>query len=285
MILELEGSPVAVRRSDPAAPDLEDDLRTVLRAMAEAATAAPILKELTGLLGWPEARLMDTLAELEAGGMVEPWEDCPAGIAIMLTNLAADRLRLRLVGGEGEMTTTGRFGLRWLPLGARDRPPKKAARGTAGTVVHLEADLADLDGPALLDSLPDPHAVDPGDHVEAAEFFEGRRRMLADPQFRGFTAYEQLVAREFLRFVHIRGIREIWDGEQTAVVCGSCGNRPLAEAEFCCRCNRSGLDHLTGPPPKLRKDSAKKQKKKAAPAAWKAGQGSEAKRKAGLAAR
>jgi hypothetical protein len=237
----------------------EDDLAVVIRSIARAKTAAPLVSELVAALGWEPDRLQDALAEAEVAGLVDPWPECEAGCAVVLSALAADRLGLQLVGGETEASTSGRFALRWLPAGSRPRARKVGRLGKAGVEVTLESDLDGPDGPASLDDLADPRSQDPGSYTDGLIWFESKRRS-APPGGTGWTPQE-LLARGFLKFVHLVGLRERWDGEQYDVkICGSCGDRPMTEMEVCLRCNRSGLDALIRPSPRPKRTQPPKPK-------------------------
>ncbi len=58
--------------------------------------SSPRVEDLADHLGRDVEDLWDEFQELERRGLVEVWPDHPAGPAVMLSSLTADRLRLRL---------------------------------------------------------------------------------------------------------------------------------------------------------------------------------------------
>jgi hypothetical protein len=171
------------------------------------------------------ARLLDAgpeavaaaLAELVGRGLVEIWSRPAGGPAAVLSPLAAAQLGVRLDAS----------GRRWVPAGSRERAPRRY-------------DSA----PFRLDDLADPRAADPAEVVERGEELMLKLAARADAGKGAGRGADWKAWPRAVPTPTILGGLGIWPRAAVAPVCDQCANLPLPLLAYCCRCCRSGVDHL-----------------------------------------
>lgn len=196
--------------------DLSDLCRRLLRALIAAPIAWQTPPQLAALVGGPREAALDALAELDAAGWLDPWEN-EGELFVTLTTYAAERLGVRLIAGGRSET------LRWAPLDAHEPCPRAPGRGQG-----------DVDA---LDLIPDP-SPGPEAEIEAAE----RAERLGPVRVADFEAPS--LANLPRPAILIGSGLTPWPGpgQTLGPTCPACRSRPLPEKAYCLVCDRWGLD-------------------------------------------
>ncbi len=154
--------------------DVPPPVADLVATMASLSTAAPTLVELAEATGLDLEALQDVLTDADAAGLLTIWGDCPDGVAVTLSPLAAELAGLRLAEGPERV---GRYLFKWEPADApvpREFNVPEAWTVTASSLANPEIETGDF-----LDKFVDPSAVQPS---EAVEFEERVRDHLATPR-------------------------------------------------------------------------------------------------------
>lgn len=206
-----------------------------LHALASWERAIVPLSALPGLLGLPEDAALDLVADLEAAGLVETWDDENDTPTVILSSLAAEMLDLELVPPGLDRPLESRWVKKTRKVRADVLKPRKG--------VHRDSELSDLDvGPGFLANLADPRAADPAVVVPEAldRLAEFRAASAAGKPPRGLWG---------IPVTHY-GLTCIWpvavtkDGR-----CEACGGRWARGLAICVTCNRCAWIDAPGTPP------------------------------------
>ena len=210
---------------------IPDVLRVALLALTRGHTAAIRVDRAASVLGTSADEAARMLADLQEADLAEVWEQGPGGRpCVVLTPRGA-----ALLGLEMSDRRKAGFNLFWAARGKGDDPGPRLA------IALAETDVTEPDRPGLLDMLPDPHAVDPGEAVAEDDH-------LSDPARRKATV--RAVASGTVnppRPTVILGITAQWPIERPpGTPCPVCRGLPLGRLVYCAAdgCERSGLDFM-----------------------------------------
>jgi hypothetical protein len=232
------------RRSGPDLPpersmsfDEETDVSALLKILVKLPTATPTVDELAEAYGMDLDAFNDALSQADVLGLVQAWEGDT--LAVILSSFGAEQLGVRLEEIEGKV---GEALFRWVPLDAPIPEEPKASNRRAMPASVLAGDEDDFD---YLDSLADPKALEPIELVGRLEQLEGKLPATA----KEFVKQQAIVYRPNF---HLLGLRQRWDGpgREHEGPCIGCLSRSLLPTEYCCCCDRSGVDFLLPPLPK-----------------------------------
>jgi hypothetical protein len=225
---------------------VDPDVDLLVQVLATLPTAAPTLDELATATGWPADHLSDALEAAEVAGLVEPWEDSPDGLSVILGPLAASRAGLRLEEVKGG---AGRFLFRWAAAG--DPEPKARNDDRTGMILVSAILAPGMAVAEYFDMLPDPNAREPIEVVAAGERLEATLPAPGQAREKKEREGRQAAIDPTIRPAHLLGLRVQWGAaEDGSGPCIGCQNRPLALLELCVRCDRAGFDFLMPPVPR-----------------------------------
>lgn len=200
--------------------------------------------DLAGLWDMPPDDALDVASDAEAEGLVETIEDDDGTLLARLS--PAGRVRAGLLP-EGHQRidyrdSSGRVLSLIVPdaiaralvtLDARQRRSELRWRAL-GLVTGVPDDPGEL--APVVERVEDPGTPDPLDALAVAE------ETPAPPPGKRRTAVRRPAPRPSL----VLGLGCRWDGPETpeALPCPGCGGAPLPVIGYCCRCDRSGAEHL-----------------------------------------
>lgn len=246
------------------------EAEATLAALAEFRSALVPISVLPDLFNMAEADALDTVAELEAAGLVETWADEEyLGFVphIILSSYAAELLGVELQPPGS--ATDAIIHSRWVRLGARKEPcftrPERES---------LETDLSspNIEIPWSFDRRIDEDAPDPAEVVEAAD----EDRAAAEKQAKG-KPRETPERWPTL----ILGARAVWPvGVREDGTCEGCHGEWSRKGCACLVCNRSWSDGPDAPPIQTRVVSARKAAPEPGTLAGGTGEAPKTKRKA-----
>ncbi len=231
--------------ADPIDPHQLDQL---LRRLAYHRSAVVPVASLPAVLGVAAAEARAIRGALELAGLLEAWPDSPDGPAVVLSAMAARRLRVELVV-EDDTSATTKTGTRVLPWIRASKVRSERAEGVtfADLFGGVEAEGEDGDR-AGAEGLADPQAEDPAEAAQRAE--PNQPPGDADRNFGKRLEGLAWLARN--RVIRVLGLRVTWPVKCVpGLPCPGCGGRRLEMHEACVvdGCDRSGIDRWLPPVP------------------------------------
>lgn len=235
--------------------ELPDSWQGILAAIVVAKAPWLSPEEVASAISFEVDQVTDWLADMNAAGWIDVWEQEDAPLVVTLSPLAAERLDVHLVEvGEEQF----RWALRQAP---EPLPP---------IAVGVMADAAAADMAWVADTAPSAEElVAEADELEAAAKKPKKKKKPKVPKLKRLPQFARkplpriLITGGLPWPTVLLGVR-LWDWKELApgvpaCYCPSCHGRKLRSWEYCLVCDRWGFNQFRAPgPPELRRRPKRK---------------------------